>query len=226
MAINPFDLIEPTWRSLADLEYGYWVVKFGEALEKHEEHQGENAIPPPLAGPAKIKDGGNQMIALASAAEGGDRYKGAERDVFRPKIDLQVSATISWVVVRSVLENKPSIRANLPLEEKKKEKKSVRSGAQAGITTPTKVKITRSDEHSGTAYVGVARIFGASMYYVQYSQGNPADETAWIDGGQSDSCRKIPVPGLKPGEIYHFRVRCFGAGHYSAWSQVVTIRIL
>lgn len=225
MTTNPFDLVEPTWRDLADLEYGYWMLRFGEALEKHEDHKGEKDIPHPLAGPAKIIDGGNQMVALARAAEGGDRFRKAELDAYRPQADLQVSATINWVVTRSVVENKPSIRANLLLEEKK-EKKSARHTLPAVMTTPTKVKVARSDEHSGIAYISVPRVRLASMYYVQYCQDNPADEASWIDGAQSDSCRKIEVTGLKPGEIYHFRVRCFGGGQYSSWSQVVTIRML
>jgi len=225
MATNLFDLVEPTWRGLADLEYGYWMLRFGEALEKHEDHQGQNGIPPPLAGPAKIINGGNQMVALAMAAEGGDRFRKADLNAYRPQADLEVSATVNWVVTRSVVENKPSIRANLLLEEKK-EKKPVRSSAPAVVTTPTKIKVMRSDAHSGTAYINVSRVIFASMYYVQYCQDNPADEASWIDGAQSDSCRKIEVTGLKPGEIYHFRVRCFGGGQYSAWSQIVTVRIL
>jgi hypothetical protein len=225
MATNLFDLVEPTWRSLPDLEYGYWMVRFGEALEVHEEHQGENAVPPPLAGPAKIKDNGNQMVALSLAAEGGDRFKTAQKDAFRPQAELQVSATVNWIVIKSVVENKPSIRGNLPIEEKKG-RKTVRSSLSAAVTAPLNPKVKRSDEHSGTAYINVGRVPYASMYFVQYCQDNPADEASWIDGGQSDSCRGIEVKGLKPGEVYHFRVRCFGAGQYSPWSQIVTIRIL
>lgn len=225
MATNLFDKVEPTWRSLPDLEYGYWLVRFGEALEKHEDHQGENAIPAPLAGVAKIIEGGHQMITLSMAAEGGDRFRVAEVAAYRPQTDLQVAATVNWVVTRSVLENKPSIRENLHLEEKK-EKKQVRNSGSGGVKMPANVKVHRSDEHSGTVYISVPKDSFASIYYVQFCQDNPADEASWSDGGQSDSCRSIEVKGLKPGEIYHFRVRCFGGGQYSPWSQIVTIRIL
>lgn len=40
MATNPFDKVEAAWRYLPDLEYGYWLVRLGEALGKHEDHQG------------------------------------------------------------------------------------------------------------------------------------------------------------------------------------------
>jgi hypothetical protein len=225
MPTNPFDIIEPVWRSFSHLEYGHWMVSFGEALEKHEDHQGENAIPPPLAGPAQLKEVGNLIIALSIAAQDGDHNKAAERDAYRPKSDLQVSGTVNWVAMRSVLEDRPSIRGNLPLEEKK-HKKPVRSSGSGFVTAPTNLKVKRSDEHSGIVYLSVERIPLASMYFAQYCQGDPTDEASWTDGGQSDSCRKIEVKGLKPGEVYHFRVRCFGGGQYSPWSHVVTIRIL
>jgi hypothetical protein len=144
--------------------------------------------------------------------------------VYRPQADLQVSATINWVVTRSVVENNPAIRANLPLEEKK-EKKMVRISHAAGVTTPTNVKVKRADEHSGTVYISMAKIPGASMYYAQYRH-NSADEASWIDGPQSDFCRNLEIKGLTPGEVYQFRVRCFGGGQYSQWSQITTIRVL
>jgi hypothetical protein len=75
MPANLFDLVEPTWRFLPDLEYGYWMVRFGEALEKHEDHQGENGIPHPLAGATKITEGGHQMVTLAIAAESGGKRR-------------------------------------------------------------------------------------------------------------------------------------------------------
>jgi len=220
-----YDKIEPTWRLLPDMESGHWIVRFGEALEQHEDHQGDRRIPYPLADGAKIVAHGKQIINLAMAAEGGDRFRLAELAAYRPQADLQISATVNWIVTRSVLENKPSIRENLHLEEKK-EKKPYRSSGPSGVKMPTKVKVVRSDEHSGIVYVSVAKDAAASMYYVQYCQSNPADETSWIDGAQSDTCRSIEIKGLKAGEVYHFRVRCFGGGQYSPWSQVVTIRIL
>lgn len=225
MATNFFDIVDPTWRSLPDLEYGYWMVRFGEALEVHEDHQGDNSIPPPLANGTKIKDNGHHMIALSVAAEGGDRFKTAEKDAFRPQAELQVSATVNWVGTRSVLENKPSIRQNLPIEEKK-ERKAARSSLTAGVVAPSKGRVKRSDDHSGTIYISVGKVPNASMYFVQFCQDNPADEASWVDGGQSDSCRGIEVKGLKPGEVYHFRVRCFGGGQFSPWSQIITVRVL
>jgi len=84
------------------------------------------------------------------------------------------------------VEHKPSIKENLHLEEKK-EKKQVRSSGPSSVKMPAKVKVVRSDEHSGTVYLSVAKDTAASMYYVQYCQSNPADETSWIDGAQSDN---------------------------------------
>jgi hypothetical protein len=225
MATKLFDKVYPTWRNLSDLEYGYWMVRFGEALVKHEDHQGDNTIPSPLANGAKIIEGGKQMITLSMAAEGGDRFRVAEVAAFRPQADLQVSGTVNWVVTRSVVENKPSIRENLHLEEKK-EKRQLKSSGPAGVKMPVKVKVHRSDDHSGTVYISLSKDPYASMYYVQYCQTNPADEASWADGAQSDGCRGIEIKGLNPGEVYHFRVRCFGGGQYSPWSQIVTIRIL
>lgn len=225
MATNYFDLAEPTWRLLPDREYGYWLLRFGEALQSHADHQGENAIPPPLANAATIINRGNQIVTLAIAAEGGDKFKRAELAALRSQSDLQVSATINWVVTKSVVENKPSVREGLHLEEKK-EKKQIRNAGATGVKAPAKVKVKRSDNHSGTVYIDVPKDPHASMYYVQYCQTNPADEASWGAAEQSDSCRNIEVKGLKPGEVYHFRVRSFGGGQYSPWSQVATIRIL
>lgn len=225
MAVNYFDLAEPTWRSLSDLDYGYWLLRFGESLQKHEDHQGENAIPPPLASASKIISDANHIVSMALDAAGGDRFKKAELAAFRSQSDLEVSATINWVMTKSVLEKKPSIREGLHLEEKK-EKKAVKPAAATGIKTPTNLRVKRSDDHTGTVYISVARDPSASMYYAQYCQDNPTDESSWVDGKQSDSCRNIEVKNLKPGEVYHFRVRSFGGGRYSPWSQVVTTRIL
>lgn len=219
-----FDKVEPTWRSLNNLEYGYWLVRLGEALESHEDHKGD-AIPAPLANGARIIAEGKHMINLSLAAAGGDRFRMAELETFRPQADVLVEATVNWVVIKSVVENRASIRENLPLEEKK-EKKQVRTTGAGSVKMPTKVKIARSDEHSGKVFINVGRDPYASMYYVQYCQNNPADESSWIDGAQGDSCRNLEISGLKPGEVYHFRVRCYGSGQYSPWSQVITIRIL
>lgn len=225
MALKLFEKVEPTWRALTHLDYGYWIVRFGEALEKHEDHQGINGIPPPLASAAKVVAEGKQIITMALAAEGGDRFRMAELAAFRAQTDIQIEATVNWVVTRSVVENKPSIRENLHLEEKV-EKKPVKASGAGVVKMPTKVKVTRSDSHSGTVFVNIARDPYASMYYVQYCQNNPSEESSWIDGIQGDSCRNLEISGLKPGEVYHFRVRCFGGGQYSPWSQIVTIRIL
>jgi len=159
------------------------------------------------------------------AAEGGDRFRMAELAAYRPQADVQVEATINWIVTRSVVENRSSIRENLHLEEKKEKKQLKASGAGA-VKMPTKVRVVRSDAHSGTVYINIGRDPAASMYYVQYCQNNPSDENSWIDGVQGDGCRNLEISGLKPGEIYHFRVRCYGGGQYSPWSQIVTIRIL
>ncbi|GFO58162.1 hypothetical protein GMST_04870 [Geomonas silvestris] len=219
-----FDKIEPTWRLLTNLDYGYWMVRFGESLESHEDHKGD-AIPPPLANGVRISAEGKHMINLSLAAEGGDKFRMAELETFRPQADVLVEATVNWVVIKSVVENRTSIRENLPLEEKK-EKKQVRASGAGSVKMPTKVRVTRSDLHSGTVFINIGRDAYASMYYVQYCQDNPTDENSWIDGVQGDSCRNLEISGLKPGEVYHFRVRCYGGGHYSPWSQIVTLRIL
>jgi hypothetical protein len=220
--VSPLDIIEPTWRSLSDLDYGHWMVNLADALAKHEDHQGEGAFPHPIAGPPKLMEGGNQMIAVAMAAQGGDRFKKAERDAFRPKLELMHTATIQWVVSRSLLESRPSMIENLPLALKKK---SMKSSGTAVLGTPSKVKATHA-EHSGNVYISIGKVPNAAMYYIQSCQGNPNDEEAWVDATQSDTCRKVLLPGLTPGALYHFRVRCFGAGQYSPWSPVVTLRVL
>jgi hypothetical protein len=220
--VSPLDIIEPTWRSLSDLDYGHWIVHFAESLAKHEDHRGEGAFPPPIAGPPKLTEYGNQMIAVAMDAQGGDRFKRAERDAFRPKLELMHTATIQWVVSRSLLENRPSMIENLPLALKKK---STKSSSTTVLGTPSKLKATHG-EHTGSAYISIGKVPNASMYYIQICQGNPNDEEAWMAAAQSDTCRKVLLPGLTPGGLYHFRVRCFGAGQYSPWSQVVTLRIL
>jgi hypothetical protein len=220
--VSPLDIIEPTWRLLSGVDYGHWLVSLGDALAKHEDHQGEGAFPDPLAGPPELMEGGKQMIAFAMAAEGGDKYKKTDRDAFRLKMELIHTTSLQWVVTKSLLRNKPSMVENLPVVIKKK---PVKSSPPFVLAAPSKVKVTHG-EHSGTAYASLGKVPYASMYYIQICQGNPNDEGAWIDKAQSDTCRKILLEDLTPGVVYHFRMRCFGSGKYSPWSQVVTLRIL
>lgn len=221
--LNPLDVIHMHFRLLPPLEMGHWVVGLADALSVHPGHKGENAFPADtVLTPDQLRQIGNEFIAVTNAAESGDRNKKAERDAMRPTTELLTAITIQWMVMRSVKEKNPSLLANLGLQFKKK---SGKKGTPAVVTIPGNVKV-KHGQHPGTINLSAGKVVAAALYEVTMCQGDPTREESWVEAGKSRHCRSILLEGLTPGEMYHFRVRCYGTGGYSPWSPVVSLRAL
>jgi len=125
-----------------------------------------------------------------------------------------------WVVIRSVLKKDATLIANLELK-----RKSSRSSANVTVTAPQNVR-ARHGNDTGTIILSTGKVPKARIYYVGICQGDPSQESSWTIRGPFDCCRSIELEGLNPGEVYYFRVRCFGAGEMSPWSAIVSLRVL
>jgi|SRR6185369_194722 len=216
------DIVDLNLHAMSHLELGHFAVGLADAFEAHTGYQGEDAFPPPLPKPPELRQVGLNHIAVTKAADGRDRYRVAERDALRPTTELCPTILINWAVIRSVRENNPSLIANLGLQPKIQ---SAKSGAPVFVTAPQNVK-ARHGKVTGTALLSTSKVPKSLIYEVGVCGGNPSEEESWSIVGPFDHCRNIELTGLEPGKVYYFRVRCFGAGGVSAWSAIVTLRIL
>lgn len=220
--MNPLDIIDLSYRKLPHLELGHWVVGFADAIRVHPDLQGEDAVPSKtIPWHDELSQLGNDFIAITNAAQSGDMNKTAERDTMRPTVELHPAMTINWLVTRSLRENNPRILSHLPLHGRAKPVK----GNSRNVTTPSNPK-AKHGSYLGMGIISCSKVPGAAIYHVQICQGDPTVEGSWRDAAQSRTCRGIEVTGLTPGEIYHFRIRCYGVGGYSPYSAVVSLRIL
>jgi hypothetical protein len=198
------------------------VVSLADALAGHDEYQAAGSIPAPLPQTEELRQYGFNHIAVTKAADGGDRYKAAERDALRPITELQLTMVVQWVVIRSVRENKPSLIANLGLQPKIP---STRSSIAAIVTAPQNVKVKHGNS-TGSVFISTSKVSKSLTHEVGICQGDPSLEESWSIVGPFDHCRNIELTGLEPGKVIYFRVRCFIAGSMSPWSAIVSIRVL
>ena len=209
-------------RQLPHLELGHWVVSLGDALIVHLGYQGEGAIPRPLKDGVATKQLGNDFLSVNAAAETKHVDRVAERDALRPVVELNAASTAQWTVTRSVLENDPTLTANLPLPFKKE---PVKSGASFVVTAPSNPRIKYGLPN--TVLISTDKVAKARTYDVGIcAGGDPSQESSWSVLGPFDHCRNIEIGGLEAGKLYYFRVRYFAAGVYSPWSEMVSIRVL
>ncbi|WP_129126667.1 fibronectin type III domain-containing protein [Geomonas oryzae] len=208
--------------NMSHLELGHYAINLGDAFEAHSGHQGEQAFPPPLSKPSALKGMGTNFLVLNAAAESHDVNKVAERDAMRPIVELHVAGAVQWAVMRSVLENNNSLIVNLPLQPRKK---AARSAVNANVHAPQNPKV-KHGVNSGTILASAAKVEKARAYYLAFCTGDPSLEESWTIMGPFDSCRKMELSGLEPGKLYYFKIRCFGKGGMSPWSEIISLRIL
>lgn len=222
MAPNIFNEIDVKLAELSHLELGHFTINLADAFAIHAGYQDEGSFPPPISRPAVLKEMGSNFLVVTAAAESHDVHKVAELDALRPVVELHVSGIIHWAVMRSKLENNSSLIANLPVQAKKK---PVRSGSSATVHAPKNPKVKHGPD-SGTVVVSASKVDYARTYYLAFCTGDPSVEGSWTIAGPFDSCRRMEQSGLEPGKSYYFKVRCFGKGVMSPWSEIVSLRIL
>lgn len=208
---------------MSHLELGHYAINLADAFSIHSGYQEEHSFPPPITKPAMLKDMGTNFLIVTTAAESREINKIAERDAMRQVLELHVAGVVHWAVLRSKLENNSSLIANLPVQTKKK---PVRSTASSGaVHAPQNPKAKHGTE-SGTAIISAMKVEKARAYYVSYCTGDPTLEESWSNPEPFDSCRRMMLSGFEPGKLYYFRVRCFGKGGMSPWSEIISLRML
>ena len=215
-------LINLNLRTMANLELGHFIIGLADAMRIHPKYQGPGDIPPPLPQIDEIYKVGTDFIALTKAADGGDRYKMAERDAMRPTAEVLPTMLMQWASIRCFRENDPGMIANLGLPPILP---TVKNGVVVFVTTPEGVK-AKHGKDSGTVYISTNAVPKSRTFEVGLCQGDPSQEACWSIVGPFDHCRKMVLTGLEPGKVYYFRVRCFGAGGMSPWSAIVSLRVL
>ena len=222
MAIHKLlDIVDVNLRKMPHLELGHFVVGLADAFGVHSGYQAPGSIPPPLPSVDELRQAGLKHIAVTKAAEGGDRYKAAERDALRPITELLATIMIQWAVTRTVRENDTYLVTGLGLPPKIETTKNT---LPASVFAPQGVRVCHKE--SGSVTVRCDKVPKGRIYEVGICKGDPSSEESWSIRGPFDHCRGIELAGLEPGVVYYFRVRCFGAGVQSPWSAIVSLRVL
>jgi hypothetical protein len=147
----------------------------------------------------------------------------AERDAYRIKVEVNVTITVQWAVIRSVRENDPSLIANLGLEPKKR--LTTRNRIPALVGAPANLTV-KHGPLSGMVVLNTPKVLHGITYELQICLGDPTNEESWSDKDQFSSGRKMEVKGLEPGRVHYFRVRCFGAVGHGPWSPIVSLMVI
>jgi hypothetical protein len=204
------------------MDLGHFVVGLADAIEAHPKWQTEGCIPEPVPGPAELRDVGNRYLIKTKAADGGDRYKTAERDASRPATELAATIFLQWAQIRAVRENDHTIVTGLGVPPKTQPAKS--SSPSVVMTPPQNLQVKQGP--TGCALVSTGKVPRARIYWVGICEGDPSLEESWRLLGPFEHCRNIELTGLEPGKLYYFRVRCFGAGSESPWSTIASLRVI
>jgi len=216
------EIVTINLRDMTHLGLGHFVVGLADGLASHPGYQAPGSIPHPLLQPDALRQIGLNHIAATKAADGHDRYMIAARDALRPITELHATMLVQWVSIRSVAEDDPSLIAGLGLQPKIP---AAKSSAPASVTAPQNVRAKHS-KNPGCIFISTDKVSKARTYDVGICRGDPSLEESWSLLGPFDHCRNIELTGLEPGQVYYFRVRCFGAGVQSPWSAIITLRVL
>lgn len=222
MANRLLNVVDLKLGDMSDLELGHYTINLADSFAAHSGYQGEFSFPPPISKPPVLRGIGSNFLTVTVAAESRDVNRVAELNALRPVVELHVAGAVQWAVIRSVLENNSSLLANLPVQPKKK---PVRSASSAGVYAPQNPK-AKHGRDSGTVVISASKVEKARAYYVSFCTGDPSLEESWTITGPFDSCRRIEQAGFEAGKLYYFRVRCFGKGVMSPWSEIISLRVL
>jgi hypothetical protein len=216
------EIVGVNLKAMSHMDLGHFLVNLADSIDLDPKWQVEGCIPKPVPDSAELRDVGQKHLAVTKAADGGDRYKAAERDALRPATELAATIFLQWAQIRSVREDDHTIVTGLGVPPKIQPPKS--SSPAVIMTTPQNVQVKQGK--TGSALINTGRVPRARIYWVGICEGDPSLEESWRMLGPFDHCRNIEIAGLEPGKMYYFRVKCFGAGSESPWSTIASLRVI
>ena len=216
------EIVDVNLKTMSHMDLSHFVIGLADSIDASPNWQTEGCIPKPVPGSAELREVGNKHFTITKAAEGGDRYKSAERDALRPATELAPTIFLQWAQIRSVRENDHSIVTGLGVPPKIQPPKP--SNPTVSMTTPQNPQVKQGK--TGCALFSTGKVPKARIYWVGICEGDPSSEESWKLQGPFDHCRNIELTGLEPGKLYYFRVKCFGAGSESPWSAIVSLRVI
>jgi hypothetical protein len=224
MAITHKDLeiVDVNLKNLTNMELCHFIFNLADSIEASDKWKEEGCIPKPVPDSVELRVVGNKHFVVTKAAEGGDRYRGAERDALRPATELAATIFLQWAQIRSARENDHTIVTSLGVPPKIHTPKI--SSSTVVMTAPPNPQVKQGK--STCAVITTGKVDKARIYWVGICEGDPSLEESWKLLGPFDHCRNIELTGLEPGKMYYFRVKCFGAGNESPWSAIVSLRVV
>jgi hypothetical protein len=216
------DIVAVKLRNMTHMDLSHFIVNLADSIDLHPKWQTDGCIPKPVPNSVELREVGNRYLTKTKAADGGDRYKAAERDALRTPTELAATMFLQWAQIRSAGEDDHTIVTGLGLPPKIQLPKS--GSSTVTITAPQNLRVKQGK--TGCALISTARVPKARIYWVGICEGDPSSEESWRLLGPFDRCRTIEVTGLELGKLYYFRVRCFGAGIESPWSTIASLRVI
>jgi hypothetical protein len=211
-----FDVVDFDFPTLPHIPCANKMLTVSDCVAVHRAYQGD--LPSTIPSAQEAKEVATQYSILAN-----DRNRTAERDQYRPKAIMTFAILIQWAVMRYFRENDPSMIANLGLAPKKKA--AIRNRKHPLPDAPAKVAVIHA-LLSGSVTMNIAKVMGCLIYEIQFGQGDPTREETWSGMVESSLCKGVEIKGLEPGKVYHFRVRCVGAGGRGPWSSVISLMVI
>ena len=219
--INPISIFDTSFFNSAHLELATHLIGIGDAFIAHPLYQ---QVPDGVPHGTEIKEVGTHYHDLIYAVMSGTSAKKAERDAYRAKAVLTASLALNWAGMRYLRENNFALITDLGADHKKKPQS--RSTTPVPIGSPDKLDVTHA-KNSEAVRLGISKVTGALIYYVQGCQGDPNDEAAWTKEWQFTKIKGgVELTGLEPGKVYYFRVRCRGHAGLGPWSTYVHIMVI
>jgi len=216
------EIVGVNLKAMSHMDLGHFLVNLADSIDLDPKWQVEGCIPKPVPDSAELRDVGQKQLAVTKAADGGDRYKAAERDALRPATELAATIFLQWAQIRAVREGDHTIVTGLGVPRKIQPPKV--SSPAVIMTTPQNLQVKQGK--TGSALISTGKVRKARIYWVGICEGDPSLEESWRMLGPFDHCRNIEIAGLEPGKMYYFRVKCFGAGSESPWSTIASLRVI
>jgi len=172
--------------------------------------------------PNELKQLISDFKELVSEAAKGNRDKIAERNEKRPIVEMKVTLTGQYLVMKAIKENDSTMLQGTGFDVRAKPKAGGTSATVATYGVPTDFTVKHGST-SGTVIAKLKRMGNGGNYQLQMCLGDPAGEESWTDLGLHTHCTGIEVKDLIPGQRYTFRIRYHGANGPSPWSANVSI---
>ena len=219
MLLKAFFVMDVLKKSNAELVS--WL-HYAAALQ--ESHPFHSAHPPPDWIPAwgRFRQHAVALTNAIQAAQNKDQEKTRELKQERSATLLSIILNATYIVMRSLHEENPSLRHSVgyTLKEMQQKRTPLPTSVRRLLVA---LKVKRNQE-SGSVIVIFTRNKVAALYQLQICKGVPQGEDSWGDEGGHKSNR-VKVHGLEPANWYYFRGRIHGDNETSNWSEPVSIII-